>query len=109
MTTPESPNLVRLAALACEEAEALVALLPLLIEVQYDRSLAGMGAREAGTRRPVGGHSDPTADVAVDPARLYVRKVLGRSTPHLEEAVKNLRGVRIAAERALNTWEGDRD
>jgi hypothetical protein len=105
-TTRNDRRLLRLAALAAEEAEALLALLPRVQDVQFDRSPAGMGERDETGRRASGGHSDPTADIATDPARLYLRTVLARSEPHLADAASRLRGVREGLARALTRWEG---
>lgn len=99
-------RLLRFAALAESEAKAIRNLLPVAREVQWDRSTAGLGERDETGRRATGGHSDPTADTACDPGRLYVREVLARCEPNLADAVARLRGVRRGLERALERWEG---
>lgn len=107
-TSDHHTRIVRLAAVAIEEAEALLAVLPTALAVRYDRSLASRGERDT-VRRPTGGHSDPTADTATDPHRLHLSTVLTRSEPHLTDAVVRLRGVRRALERAMDHWAGTHD
>lgn len=102
----EDARRLRLAAMAAEDAMAILALLPTATAVQWDRSKAGMGERDESGRRATGGHSDPTADTAADPARLYLRDVLRRADGNLTDAATWLRGVRRGLERALDRWEG---
>lgn len=113
MTTNGTPRLdardarlLRLAAHAVDEAEAVLALLPAAQEVQFDRSVSRLPAEQDAGRRAVGGHSDPTADVATDPGRLYLREVLSRCEAHLVNAATSLGGVRRGLERALVPYDG---
>ena len=101
--------MTRLAAIAADEIVQLQRVLPLATEVQWDRSTASRGERDETGRRASGGHSDPTADVATDPARLHVREVLTRGERLLAEAVVLLRGLRRGLERAMTDWEGPED
>lgn len=107
--TPDTPTdlrLLRLAAVAVEEAEALLAVLPAALAARLDRSLASRGVPDETGRRPVGGHSDPTAETATDPHRLHLSTVLDRSAPHLADAAVRIRGVRRALDRAMDRWAG---
>lgn len=101
--------LLRHASLMVEEVAVILALWPVAEEVQWDRSISGMGEKEETGRRVTGGHSDPTADVAADPGRLYVREVVGRCERHLAGSLASLRGVRRALERALSSWDRSED
>lgn len=91
------------------EAEALLALLPAALDVQYTRSPTAQGERNDTGRRASGAHADPTADLALEPRRMHLSTVLTRSEAHLSDAVIRVRGVRRALERALRYWEAQTD
>lgn len=101
----DDTRLERLAAQAAEDVRVIIEdLLPAALDAQWTRGR--VPDREETGRRAKGGHSDPTADTALDPDRLYLRGVLVKSRPSLFEAAVKLRGVRRGLERALRYWEG---
>lgn len=102
-------DLLRHAAQTVEEVAAILALWPVAEEVQWDRAISGMGEKDETGRRSSGHHSDPTADVAADPGRLYVREVVGRCERQLAASLVSLRGVRRALERAILRWDRPED
>jgi hypothetical protein len=99
MTTTEDAELLATAAEARDLAQDVAALLPILLEVQWDAS--PRPELDAKERRITGRYADPTARAALDPARLALRRRLARSESDLEAVVIRLRGVRRAMELAL--------
>lgn len=91
--------------MARDDAEAILALLDPVLEAQWDPGRTP--ARNETGRRAQGGHADPTADVALDSDRLYMRSVVTRSGPSLAQAAYRLRGVKRGLQRALEQWERD--
>jgi hypothetical protein len=93
-------------AAECErEAKRLVGLLDDAYSVQFDPPRAPRLPDDPGIRAK-GGHSDPTANAALDPRRLTVRSELRTARRHLREAAALLRGSSAALERALDAWGG---
>lgn len=90
-----------------EEAAALAVLLPDAVERQWTTSPVPR-PRDEESRGVVGAeHSDPTADVALDPRRMAVRETVLRSRLALRDAAVALRGVRVAMERNLRWYDGE--
>ena len=90
-----------------EEVQRLKEAMPAAAERQWTTSPVPR-ARDEETRGAVGDrHSDPTADVAIDPRRLAVRDSVLRSRLALREAAVTLRGVRLAMERSLDWYDGN--
>jgi hypothetical protein len=103
---PRDANLERLAAMAVEEATALATMLPAALEYQWRRP-AVVRPDVDTTERESGGHSDPTADVALDGRRLRLRAQVIKSERVLRDAVIAARGVRLGLEKALAAYEGE--
>lgn len=98
-TTVEDAELLATVTEARDLAQDVAALLPILLEVQWDAS--PQPDFDAKERRITGRYSDPTAHAALDPRRLALRRRLARSESDLEAIVIRLRGVRRAMEMAL--------
>ena len=101
---PDDARLVRLVTMARDDAEAILDLLAPVFDAQWERGRTP--ERNETGRRAKGGHSDPTADIALDEDRLHMRSVVKRARPSLAQAAIRLRGVRRGLERALQQWEG---
>lgn len=104
--SPED-RVTRLVRDAIAEAEALLRVLPAVLDARWERAPRSQGQANETGRRSKGPHSDPTTDVALDPARLHLSTVVTRGERHLADAVSRIRGVRRGVERALDHWQGD--
>lgn len=60
---------------------------------------------ESGTKA-IGGHGDPTQDIALDPRRLQVRKEAERARRLLREHARLMREAELRLVEALDGWEG---
>jgi hypothetical protein len=99
LTAHPAPTITRHVRDLRDLAADVLALLPIAEEVQECRSPQPF--RPLRERQVTGGHSDPTAETALDEGRLTVRRCLARTERDLEDAVVALRGVRLGLERAL--------
>ena len=63
---------------------------------------------ESGSKA-IGGHGDPTPDIALDARRLDVRERAMRARRHLREHEAILREDLDALTRALDAWEGTQE
>ena len=100
-------ELSHLTSIIMSEAQKLHEVLDRCTEAQWERSPAMRGSGDpTGVRAPRGGYEDPTADIATDPSRLYLRLVMQRSVPVLRAAAVSVRGTRRGLELALNRWKG---
>lgn len=77
-----------------------------MLSVQWERGAPKPEPSEDAGRRVQGGHSDPTADAALDSGRLYLRSVVERVDPYLTRLLVDLGACRVAFERALSHWQG---
>lgn len=103
---PKDADLMRLAEIAVEECGALAAMLPAALEYQWRRP-SSVRPDVDTTERETGGHSDPTADVALDGRRLRLRAQVIKSERVLRDAVIAARGVRVGLEKALAAYDAD--
>ncbi|WIC90196.1 hypothetical protein SEA_VROOMVROOM_46 [Arthrobacter phage VroomVroom] len=60
---------------------------------------------ESGTKA-IGGHGDPTQDIALDPRRLAVRHAADHARRVLREHERLMREAEIRLVEALDGWEG---
>lgn len=104
----EDLDLPRLAARLAAEADLLAQVLDLATEAQWEPGVIVRpeGAEPTG-RRSGGVHSDPTADVALDPRRLAVRRQVKRSEDVMRHALVATIGVRRGLEIALARWSAE--
>lgn len=91
---------------AITEAEGLLRLLPVVEEMQWERSPAHLG-EDDGVRvaNMSGAPADPTADIVTDPQRLALRSQVQRSESLVRHALVNITGVRRGLEIRMAGWE----
>ena len=92
-----------LAEAASAHARALPGLIAQASAVRYDR-LPTSAERPEDGRRITGGHSDPTADIATDPARLELSHAVTRATRSLVLAEHSLGNAYDDLSGALEDW-----
>lgn len=84
---------------ARDDLAALLPVLDICVDVQWERS--PQPHLDVSERKRTGSYNDPTAQAALDRARLGIRTTLARSERELTDAVVSLRGVRRGLELAL--------
>lgn len=102
--TPDTDS-VLYAKMIEEEAAALLNILPRAAARQWQPS--PVPRPRDFSQRASDTHSDPTANTALDPRRLEVRRVIFNSRQALYDAAIALRGSRLAMERAINWYDGE--
>jgi len=88
-----------------EEADRILALLPVIEDIQWERSPRTERAVETADRKASSAPSDPVGDAVVDPVRLEVRKQAKRSEQVMKDALIKAQGTRVGFERSLARWE----
>lgn len=105
-TTQTDPDaLLNLVRIISREAESLPSLIEAASEARWERPPSSEPADDTG-RRVQGTHGDPTADVALNEARLHLSTVLSRAEVHLRHAAVTVCGVRRGIDRALSGYFG---
>jgi hypothetical protein len=97
-------RLTRLAELAGDEAAGVLALVSSAGAAQWDVPGRVAGEVDSAPIHGRGSHADPTAAIALDRDRLYLRAVLTRAEPLIEAALRDLRGVRRGLEMAMAAY-----
>lgn len=105
--TSVPPEAEYLANLIAEEVKHLLELLPEASARQWLAAPVPKPRYDTDERSIGGAPGDPTADVALDPRRLAVRRLVRDSEKVLRDTAVRVRGVRRAMERTLDWYDGE--
>lgn len=74
--------------------------------VQWDRSPVPT-SREEGSSRALGGYSNPTADITLDPRRLAVREAVEAAELKIQNTAASLREEIAPLLATVERWQGE--